>query len=129
MLHPITLNDTHTLGKTPLDEASVHRRDLYLTTQTFRRDKHLCPWQDSNPQPQQSELSYAHALTARQLGSAFKHYYGYEMEGKDWRGIWHAWVRSAYRILVVKPKRNTPFGRPRRRLDDIFNMELTELGL
>ena len=31
--HLITLNDTHTLGRTPLDEGSAHYRDLYLTTQ------------------------------------------------------------------------------------------------
>ena len=28
----ITLTDTHTLGRTPLDEWSARRRDLYLTT-------------------------------------------------------------------------------------------------
>ena len=28
----ITLSDTHALGRVPLDEGSVHRRDLYLTT-------------------------------------------------------------------------------------------------
>jgi hypothetical protein len=35
---------THTtVGRTPLDEGSARRRDLYLTTQTLTRDKHSCP--------------------------------------------------------------------------------------
>jgi hypothetical protein len=35
---------THTtVGRTPLDEGSARRRDLYLTTQTFTRNKHPCP--------------------------------------------------------------------------------------
>jgi len=41
-----------TLGRTPLDEWSAHRRDFYLTTHT--RDRHQCPQQDSNPQSQQA---------------------------------------------------------------------------
>jgi len=32
LLHLITLNDTYTLGRTPLDEGSNRRRNLYLTT-------------------------------------------------------------------------------------------------
>jgi len=35
----ITLRQT-TLGRTPLDERSAPRRDLYLTTQTLTRDKY-----------------------------------------------------------------------------------------
>jgi hypothetical protein len=30
LVHLITLNDTHTLGRTHLDEGSAHRRDIYL---------------------------------------------------------------------------------------------------
>jgi hypothetical protein len=43
-----------TVGRTPLDEGSARRRDLYLTTQTLIRDKH--PWLrwDSNPRSQQA---------------------------------------------------------------------------
>ena len=43
LLRPITLSDTrththtHTLGTTPLDEGSAHRRDLYLTTQNIQK--------------------------------------------------------------------------------------------
>ena len=32
LLHLITLNDTYTVGRTPLDEGSARRRDLYLAT-------------------------------------------------------------------------------------------------
>jgi hypothetical protein len=50
---------THILkthGRTPLDEWSARRRDLYLhrTTQHINtRDNHPCPERDSNPRPQQ----------------------------------------------------------------------------
>jgi hypothetical protein len=48
----ITLRHT-TLGRTPLDEWSARRRDLYLTTHNTR-DRHPCPRRDSNPQSQQA---------------------------------------------------------------------------
>ena len=42
-----------TFGRTPLDEGSARRRDLYLTTlNTY--NKHPFPWWDSNPQSQQA---------------------------------------------------------------------------
>jgi len=41
-----------TVGRTPLDEWSARRRDLYLTTLTT--DKHPWPRWDSNPQSQQA---------------------------------------------------------------------------
>jgi pterin-4a-carbinolamine dehydratase len=45
----ITLRHT-TFGRTPLNEWSARRRDLYLTkTYTFTRDRHPCPRQESNP--------------------------------------------------------------------------------
>jgi hypothetical protein len=37
-----------TFGRTPLDERSARRRDLYLTT-----DKYPCPWWESNPRSEQ----------------------------------------------------------------------------
>jgi hypothetical protein len=46
----ITLRHT-TLGRTPLDEWSARRRDLYLTTHNTT-DRHPCPRRDSNPQSQ-----------------------------------------------------------------------------
>jgi hypothetical protein len=42
-----------TFGRTPLDEWSASRRDLYLTTQNTH-DRHPCPRWDSNPQSQQA---------------------------------------------------------------------------
>jgi hypothetical protein len=46
---------THTtVGRTPPDEGSARRRDLYLTTQTLKRDKDPCPRWDSNPWSQQA---------------------------------------------------------------------------
>jgi hypothetical protein len=38
-----------TVSRTPLDEWSAGRRDLYLTHSTLTSEKHPCPWLDSNP--------------------------------------------------------------------------------
>ena len=44
-----------TVGRTPLDEWSARRRDLYLITHTtLTTDKRPCPRRDSNPQSQQA---------------------------------------------------------------------------
>jgi hypothetical protein len=37
-------------------------------------------------------------------------------------------MRNAYRILVGKPKRKRPLGRPRRRWVDNIKMDLGEIG-
>jgi len=42
-----------TVGRTPLDERSACRRDLYLTTHNTH-DTHPCPRWDSNPKSQQA---------------------------------------------------------------------------
>jgi hypothetical protein len=39
------------------------------------------------------------------------------------------WGRSAYRILVGKPKGKRPLGRPRYRWEDKSKMDLREIGL
>jgi hypothetical protein len=44
----ITLRHT-TLGRTPLDERSARRKDLYLTKHNTQ-NRHPCPRRDSNPQ-------------------------------------------------------------------------------
>jgi len=36
--------------------------------------------------------------------------------------------RSTYRVLVGKPQRKKPLGRPRRRWDDNIKMDLQEIG-
>ena len=44
----------NTVGRTPLDERSARRRDLYLTTHdTHNRQISMPPW-DSNPRSQQA---------------------------------------------------------------------------
>jgi len=48
MLRLITPNATNTVGTTPLDEGSVRRRDLCLTTHnTNKRERHTCSRRDS----------------------------------------------------------------------------------
>jgi hypothetical protein len=37
--------------------------------------------------------------------------------------------RGVYRVLVGKPEGKKPLGRPRRRWEDNFNMDLREIGL
>jgi hypothetical protein len=36
--------------------------------------------------------------------------------------------RSVYRVLVGKPERKRPLGKPRRRWEDIIRMDLQEVG-
>ena len=36
--------------------------------------------------------------------------------------------RNAHRVLVGKPEENKPFGRSRRRWEDIIEMDLREVG-
>jgi len=55
LFHLITLKkNTHTHGRTPRDEGSASRRDLYLTTHNIHRDKTAMPRRDSNPHFQQA---------------------------------------------------------------------------
>jgi len=37
-------------------------------------------------------------------------------------------MRAVYKILIGKPERKRPFGRPRRRWDDNIIMDLKEIG-
>jgi hypothetical protein len=64
----ITLRHT-TLGRTPLDELSARRRDLYLTTHTLARDRYPCPRWNSNLQSQQASGHILKHSIARPLGS------------------------------------------------------------
>jgi hypothetical protein len=36
--------------------------------------------------------------------------------------------RGAYKVLIGKPERKRPFGRPRRRWEDNIKMDLQEVG-
>jgi hypothetical protein len=63
---------THTtVGRTPLDEGSARRRDLYLRKQTLTRDKHPRLRWDSNQRSQQAFSRRPKSQTARPLGSAY----------------------------------------------------------
>ena len=62
----ITLSHS-TLSRTPLDEWSARRRDLYITTHNTH-SKHPCPRRDSNPQSQQATSRRPTPYTARPLG-------------------------------------------------------------
>jgi len=43
--------------------------------------------------------------------------------------MWRVWVRrGVYRVLVEKPERRRPLGRPRRRWMDNIRMDLQEVG-
>jgi len=54
LIHEVSRSHRHTtVGRTPLDEWSVRRRDLYLTTHNSH-NRHPCPRWDSNPQSQQA---------------------------------------------------------------------------
>ena len=54
MLHLIILRHTHTLGRTPLDERSARRGDLFLITHNTHKRQIYMAWRDSNPQHQQA---------------------------------------------------------------------------
>ena len=50
-----TITHRHaTLGRTPLEEESARRRDLYLTTHNIHKRQHPCHRRNSNPQSQQA---------------------------------------------------------------------------
>jgi hypothetical protein len=60
-----------TVVRTPLDEWSARRRDLYLTTHTtLTAHKHPCPRWDSNPQSQQASGRRPTSSNSRSLGPA-----------------------------------------------------------
>jgi len=60
-----------TISRTPLDERSPRRRDLYLTIHnTHKREWEPCPRRDSNPQSQQARASRNTPQTAKPLESA-----------------------------------------------------------
>ena len=64
-----TLRHT-TLGRTPLEEGSTGRRDLYLTTHHSHMRHNPFPWRDSNPQFQQLSGRRLTPLNARLPGMA-----------------------------------------------------------
>ena len=77
-MHLITLSDTQTLGRTPLDGRSVRRRDLYLTKhKTHSRQTSMPPAGFETAIPA-NELPQTHALDRVATGiglQAFWHEY------------------------------------------------------
>ena len=68
-MHLITLTDTHTFGRSPLEEGSARRRDLYLTTShnTHKRQTSVPP-EEFEPAVPASERPQAHALDCAATG-------------------------------------------------------------
>ena len=71
LLHVITFNDKHTLGRTPLDEGSARRRELCLTTHNTHKTPTSMPPAGFEPTIPASERRQSHALdrTATGIGS------------------------------------------------------------
>jgi len=87
-----------TVGRTPLDEWSARRRDLYLTTHTT--DKHPCPQWDSNPRSQQASgrrpLALDRAATGIGLGIYYKPVNYCDFTKQD-RQIW-TYIHATYEV-------------------------------
>jgi hypothetical protein len=80
----------HTVGKTPLDEESARRRDLYLTTLT--RNRQPCRRRDSNPQSQKASDCRSTPETAPPKSLIFLYLYRepgklswYPSENNSWK--------------------------------------------
>jgi hypothetical protein len=41
---------------------------------------------------------------------------------------WDKGIRNGYRMLVMKPIGESPFGRPRRRWEDVITMDLWKMN-
>jgi len=65
----MTLRHT-TLDRTPLEDWSTRRRDIYLTTHSTHK-RHPCPRRDSNPQSQQAGGRIPTPYVARPPRSAY----------------------------------------------------------
>jgi hypothetical protein len=91
----LTLHDhtqTHnTVGRTPLDELSARRRDIYLTTHNTHKRQTSIPPAGFEPTIPASELPQ----TARPLGSACSKYYCFTVQGPTTIGTSVAHARWA----------------------------------
>ena len=77
-----------TVGRTPLDEWSARRRDLYQTTHNTH-DIRPSPRWDSNPQSQQASGGRPTPYTARPLGPAY--FIVYHLEFSSWILKYQTW--------------------------------------
>ena len=62
----------NTVGRTPLDEVSARRRDIYVTPHNTHNRQHPYPRWDRKPQSQQASGRRPTPQTARPLGSAVR---------------------------------------------------------
>jgi hypothetical protein len=70
----ITLRHT-TLGRTPLDEWSARRTELYVTKHSTHKRETFVPLRDSNPQSQHTNGRRSTPQKTRPLGSAYIYMY------------------------------------------------------
>jgi hypothetical protein len=78
LIHEVSRSDTRrtTVGRTPLDEWSARRRDLYLKTH-ITHNRHPCPRWDSKPPSQ-----LTHALDSAVTGTGGRE--------PNWRKSWNS---------------------------------------
>ena len=118
----ITLRHT-TVGRTPLDEWSARRRDLYITTLT--RDKHPCPRRNSNPQSQEAIGRRPTPYTARPLGGFLMSGWPKAKGNFPQYATWISCGKEPKRELVLKTPKETHIERhksrsaPRRSVEDL----------
>jgi len=67
-LHSVTLSNTPTSGRNPLDEGSARRRDLYLTKHNTHNRQTSVPPAGFEPAIPASERSQTHALDRAATG-------------------------------------------------------------
>ena len=68
-MHLITLDDTYTLGRTPLDERSARRRGLYLTAHNIHKRQTSMPPAEFEPESLASERPQTYAFNRVATGS------------------------------------------------------------
>jgi hypothetical protein len=68
LLHLITITQTHTLGRTPLDEGSARRRDLYLTTHNIHKRQTSMPPAGFEPEIAASERPQTYTIDSAASG-------------------------------------------------------------
>ena len=64
------MTHTHTLGRSPLDEGSAYRRDLYLTTHNIRKRQTSIQPEGFEPAIPASERPQTHALDRAANGAS-----------------------------------------------------------
>jgi len=75
LLRSDTHTYTHTLGRTPLDERSARRRDLYLTTNNSHKRQIYMPSPGFEPAIPASDRPQTHALDRAATGTSCLNFY------------------------------------------------------